>query len=394
MPHHTVVLLIALLVGTQSITTDLFLPVMPGLADSLGATMGQMQLTLTALLLAFGASQLVWGPLSDRFGRRPILLWGLSIYVIASVVIIVAPTVQWLIAGRAAQGWAMGAAVVCARALVRDLYEPAQGAHTMSKGLSGLGVIACLSAPLGGLLSDLYDWRAAMLSLAVYGVGTLVLVARQFRETLSHRDVHALQWRRLLGRWALIARHPTFWAYTALSCASFGGLFTFLASSSFVVIKVLGFSKTQYGLLMLSMSASYIVGTLVCRRLLPRFGVRQSVKLAALSSLSGGLLMLGLAYAGWHSVWAIMLPFYLFMIGHGVLQACGQSGAIGPFPQAAGTASALSGFLMMVVAFGMGHWLGLAMDGSVYPLVHGVAFWGVAAAIVAWTLVARYGGGR
>jgi len=121
MSPRLIVLLLALLLGLQPVTTDLYLPALPAMTEVLGASMGQAQLTLTALLLAFGLSQLVWGPLSDRFGRRPILLWGMGAYVLASIACALAPNIGWLIAGRTLQGVAMGAAVMAARAVVRGL---------------------------------------------------------------------------------------------------------------------------------------------------------------------------------------------------------------------------------------------------------------------------------
>lgn len=127
MSSGLVVLVLALLLGIQPVTTDLYLPALPALTDGFGATMAQAQLTLTGLLLAFGISQLIWGPLSDRFGRRPILLWGMAAYTVAAVVSTLAPTMDWLILARTVQGAAMGAAVMCARAMVRDLYTPKPG---------------------------------------------------------------------------------------------------------------------------------------------------------------------------------------------------------------------------------------------------------------------------
>jgi DHA1 family bicyclomycin/chloramphenicol resistance-like MFS transporter len=294
-----------------------------------------------------------------------------------------------LVVWRTVQGAAMGAAVMCARAIVRDLYAPEVGARVMSKGLSGLGVMACLSAPVGGLLSELFGWRGALLSLAVIGAGTLALVALRFEETVRSPNPRALHPASLVRTWGAILRHHTFWSFALLTATSYGGLFTFLAASSFVFIQVLDVSKAMYGLLMFSMSAAYIGGTVMCRRLLPRFGVRGAVAIGGAFSLVGGTLMGGLALAGVTGVWAIMGPFYLFMVGHGVNQPCGQSGAIGPFPQAAGVASAMSGFLMMVLAFGMGGWLGTHMDGTVHALTNGVWFWAVMTAGVAWTLVQR-----
>jgi len=391
MPASLVVLILSMLLGIQPVTTDLYLPALPALTEGFGAPMSQAQLTLSALLLAFGSSQLIWGPLSDRFGRRPILLWGLAAYTLASVGSTFAPSMPVLIIWRAVQGAAMGAAVMCARAIVRDLYQPLEGARVMSKGLSGLGVLACVCAPLGGLLSELYGWRIALAALAVFGAAALALVGLRFEESLAQKNPLALRPGTLLRTWLAILRHPTFLAFSALTAASYGGLFTFLAASSFVFIRVLGLSKTGYGLVMFSMCSFYLAGTFICRRLLPRFGVRRSVAIAACLSLTGGTTMGVLAWAGVQNVWAIMLPFYLFMLGHGVHQPCGQSGAVGPFPQAAGAASALNGFLMMLVAFGMGGWLGAHMDGTVRPLTHGIWFWSVLIATAAWTVVRKYG---
>ena len=261
MPKHLVVVLLALLLGLQAVTTDLYLPALPAIRASLNASMGEIQLTLTALLLAFGVSQLVWGPLSDRYDRRPILLWGMSAYVLASLACVVAPGIDWLIAARAVQGIAMGAAVMAARAIVRDLYQPHEGAQVMSQALSGLGLIACTCAPVGGLLSDWIGWRYALLSVTLFGLLTLGLLLWGLRETLPQRRMDALQWGSLWRSNLEIIRHPVFLTWCALSSATYLGLFTFLATSSFVFTQQLGYSKTIYGLLMFTMSLAYIVGT-------------------------------------------------------------------------------------------------------------------------------------
>ena len=386
-----VVLVLALLLGIQPVTTDLYLPALPSLTEGFAAPLSQAQLTLTTLLLAFGSSQLAWGPLSDRFGRRPVLLWGLGAYTLASLGCALAPSMPLLIVWRTVQGAAMGAAVMGARAIVRDLYTPETGARMMSRGLTGLGVIACMSAPLGGLLSDLWGWRYALTAPAVFGALSLSLVALRFEDTVPRRNPLALRPATLVVTWAAILRHPTFLAWTALSTASYAGLFTFIASSSFVFIKVLGLTRTQYGFVMFSMSFAYLLGTVLCRRLLPRHGVRRTVALAGTLTLTGGTLVGVLALAGAHNGWAIMLPFYVFMLAHGVHQPCAQSAAVGPFPHAAGAASALNGFLMMIAAFGVGGWIGMRLDGTVFPLTNGIWFWSLCISAIAWTLVQRYG---
>jgi DHA1 family bicyclomycin/chloramphenicol resistance-like MFS transporter len=395
MSRAFVVTLLALLLGLQAVTTDLYLPALPAIRASLNASMGEIQLTLTALLLAFGISQLVWGPLSDRFGRRPILLWGMGAYVIASLACVAAPGIGWLIAARAVQGIAMGAAVMAARAIVRDLYPPHEGAQVMSQALSGLGLIACTCAPVGGLLSDWIGWRYALLSVTLFGLLTLGLLLWGYRETLPQRRMDALRWDSLWRSNLEIIRHPVFLTWCALSSATYLGLFTFLATSSFVFTQQLGYSKTVYGLLMFTMSLAYIVGTFWGRWMLRRTSIHRTVGVAGFFSISGGVLLAVLAHAGsgqaWYGAWAVMLPIYLFMFGHGVHQPCGQSAAVAPFPLKAGTASALNGFLMMLGAFFMGGWLGRNMDVPLLALAHGMLLWSAVIATVAWTAVQRHG---
>jgi DHA1 family bicyclomycin/chloramphenicol resistance-like MFS transporter len=390
-----IVVLLGLLLGIQPITTDVYLPALPALQEDLRAPMSQVQLTLAALLLAFGVSQLAWGPLSDRFGRRPVLLWGMGAYVLAALACVLAPSMELLILARVAQGAAMGAAVMCARAIVRDLYAPLEGARMMSKGLTGLGVIAIACAPLGGLLTHVVHWRAAMAVQVLFGLGTLALVVLRFQETVPVRNPNALRPATLWRSWAHIARHPTFITYSLLATASYLGLFTFLATSSFVLISALGLSKLAYGAVMACNSVLYIVGTVACRRLLLRWGIVRSVRWAGCITFTAGVLMWALAWFGWgqpwYGLWAILLPMALFIMAHGVHQPVGQSGTVAPFPQMAGAASALNGFVMMAAAFPMGLWLGRAMDGTARPLGTGFLLSCSVIAFTAWLLVPRYG---
>ena len=259
-----IVPILSILLVTEPVTTGLYLPALPAMTTSFGAAMSQAQLTLGVLLLAFGCLQLVWGPLSDRFGRRPILLWDLT---------------------------------------------------------------ACTLTSIG----------------------------------------------------------------SALSAASYAGFFTFVVASSFLFIKVLGLNLTQYGLVMFFMYFSYLLGSFSFRRPLVQFGLRKSVALAACLSLLSGSLLGALAWTGFTNVWAVILPCFIYVVGHGVHQPCGLSDAVGPFRKAAGTASALNGFLMMLVAFAMGGWLATYMDGSVLPLPNSVWFSSIFIALSTWTMVRKYG---
>lgn len=384
-----VVLALSLLLGIQPVTTDLYLPALPAITAALSADMAQAQLTLSGLLLAFGCSQLIWGPVSDRVGRKPVLLAGLAGYVVASIAGTLASSIEALVIARVVQGAAMGASVVCARALVRDLYAPEVGARVISKGLSGLGVIACLSLPIGGVIAHFMGWRPALAALAVFGAVALAVMVWRFQETLAQPDRDALKPARLWRTWCDVLFNPTFRAFALLGMMSYGGLFTFLAASSFVFISIMGLSQLMYGALMFSMALAYLIGTFLCRRLLLRFGLHRTVAIGGLMTLAGATLVGGLALAGFEGVAPIMLPFYIFMLSHGIHQPCGQAGAVGPFPRTAGAASAMSGFLMMLSAFAMGSWLGANMDGTHLPLTNGIWFWGTLTALVALGMVWR-----
>jgi MFS transporter, DHA1 family, multidrug resistance protein len=344
---------------------------------------------MAALILAFGIAQLVWGPVADRVGRRPVLIAGLTLYTAASVGAALAASIELLIVWRTVQGACLAAAVVVARAIVRDLYEPHEGARVMSIALSGLAVIAFASPSLGGWVAGVWGWRATLSGVALAGALTLAFIALRLPETLRQPNPRATAIGPLLRSWREIARHPTFRAWALLTSFTYGGLFTFLAGSSFVYIDMLGVGPGAYGLAMASGSVAYLAGTFICRHWIVKVGVVRAVQRGAVFTLAAGALIVGAALAGWHSVAAVLLPQWLFCLGHGVHQPCGQSGAVGPFPRAAGSASALAGFVLSLVAFADGRWLGVALRGEVLPFALTVGFWSLATAGVAWTLVRR-----
>jgi DHA1 family bicyclomycin/chloramphenicol resistance-like MFS transporter len=391
MPASLVVWFTSLFLGLQPITTDLYLPALPSITQALGASMPQAQLTLSALLLCFGISQLFWGPVSDKYGRRPVLLIGLAMYVLASVGSAFSSNIESLIVWRALQGVAMGAPIMCARAMARDIYAPEEAARLMSKGLSGLGVIAILCVPTGSLLNAYVGWRFALLALGVFAAITLGLVFFKFVETNQRRNALALQPAVLLDTWRGILAHPQFWTYALLALTSYCGLFVFLATSSFVYLQVLGQSKLVYSAIMVGMSSFYVLGTFASRRVLARFGVQGMVRRGAWITLAAAAGYIAVLILMPNSVIGLAVCQFVYMVGHGFHQPAGQSGSAAAFPQAAGAASAMAGFLMMVGAFITGSVLGQYMDGSVRPMIFGIAFWAVGIVAVAWTLVQRHG---
>jgi DHA1 family bicyclomycin/chloramphenicol resistance-like MFS transporter len=387
--HGLAAVALALLLGLQPITTDVYLPALPMLTRELMAPMSAAQLTMSALILAFGVAQLFWGPVADRVGRRPVLLWGLALYTMASAGAAVAGSIEALIVWRVLQGACLAAAVVVARAIVRDLYEPHEGAQVMALALSGLGVIAITGPMLGGFIAAAAGWRATLTLVAASGAATLLFIAWRLPETLLRKNPHATRLAPLATAWWQIARHRSFVAWTLLTSCTYGGLFTILAGSSFVYMDMLGLSAAAYGVAMASGSAAYLLGTVVCRRWIARHGLAGAVKRGVGFTLAGGVAIALLALAGVDSVWAVLLPQWLFCFGHGIHQPCGQTGAVGPFPRTAGAASALAGFVLSLVAFLVAQWLGVSLAGEVLPYALGVAFWALLTSLIGWTLVQR-----
>lgn len=391
MGHGGAAAVLAMLMGLQPATTDIYLPALPLLTQELAAPMTLAQLTLSALILAFGFGQMLWGPVADRIGRRPVLVGTLLLYALASVGGALAGSIEQLVVWRTLQGFVMAGAVVCSRAMVRDLYEPVEGAQVMALALSGLGVVAIGGPALGGLVTALAGWRMALVVVAVYGALALAVVACRVPETLAVRNPHATALRPMLANWWEVLCHPGFRAWMLLITCSYGGIFTYLAGSSFVFMDVLGLSPAQYGLAMASVSGFYLMGTFACRPWIRRHGLDGTVARAAVFAAIACVSIVGLAAAGVQSIWAVLIPQWIYCFGHGFHMPCGQAGAVGPFPRKAGAASALSGFIMAVVAFGIGRWLGVALDDTVQPFAYTLGFWALMVSLVAWTLVRRHG---
>ena len=382
---------LAMLMSLQPITTDLMLPALPALAADLAAPMPSVQLTMSALILAFGLAQLVWGPVADRFGRRPVLLCALALYAVASLGATMASHVAQVVGWRAAQGAAMSAVVVCGRAMVRDLYEPQQGAMVMARALTGLGLVAIASPIVGGLLVSHIGWRAAVAAMGVAGLLVTAVIALHVPESARALRRDATHLGPLLRQARTVLSHPGFRAWSLLVACSYGGIFVFLSASGFVLIRVLGLSVPLAGAVLATNSVAYISGTLLCRRWIPRLGLAGTSLRASRFTMAAVLALALLAITDDRHALSVMLPVWLFALGHGVNNPCGQTGSVAAFPHAAGLTAAMSGFFTAVVAFGLGLWLGHALDGTVRPFALAMLVCALASVLVNWTLVRRHG---
>jgi DHA1 family bicyclomycin/chloramphenicol resistance-like MFS transporter len=373
----------------QPLSTDLYLASLPALRAHFAGSVSSVQLTLSAFLAGFALSQLIAGPLSDRFGRRPVAIGGCVLYVGASLAGMAAPSLAVLIGARVLQAIAVCCTVVCARAIVRDLYEAEAGARVLARALTWMGIVPIAGPVAGGLLQAGLGWRANFAALTLLGAILLAAALRTLPETNRHLDASATDLRALARNYARIAASRRFWSYALPVTGSYSALFCFISGASFVLIEIFGIPPQRFGFAYALVTVGYLLGTMALRSVLGRLGLVGSVRAGATVALASGAAMAALALAGVRTLPAVMVPMFLAVTAHGFIQPACQIGAIDPFPRQAGAAAALMGFTMLAVAAAAGWAVGAMHDGSTRPLALGVAVCGAFCALSAWALLRR-----
>lgn len=374
----------------QPLSTDLYLATLPGMAADFGVAASAVQHTLSLFVIGFGTAQLVSGPLSDRFGRKPVILGGLTLYLAASIACALAPSLYLLVAARFAQAIGCCTGVVVARAVIRDAYAPAEGAKVLAKASSLLSLAPIFGPILGGYLQVAFGWRAAFVALAIAGLLVWLAALRRMRESNAQRDIEALRPAQLGRTYLDVARSPAFWAYALPGTLSYASIFAFISGTPFVLIRVLGVPTQHYGYYFACGVFGYLGGTLLCRRLIGRIGLQRSLEAGTTIGLLGGLGFLAMALGGWSNPAMVVAAQFVVMVAHGINFPCAQAGSLAPFPEKAGAAAGLFGFISMLGAFFTGTWVGGSHDGTVLPLASISATVGIALFVSARVL-ARHG---
>jgi DHA1 family bicyclomycin/chloramphenicol resistance-like MFS transporter len=371
--RRPLVVLIGFYLMLQPLASDFYLASLPGLTRTFAASAATVQLTLSVFMLAFGVMQLVAGPVSDRYGRVPVLLGGLIVYAAACVACALAPSIELLIAARFVQAIGCCAAVVVARAIIRDVFDAQAGAAALAQASTILAFGPLIGPILGSVLEVRFGHRAIFAVMAGITVALLAVTIRKLSETNRHLDPNATHVRRLAANYATVFRSSAFRAYTLAGAASYGGLFAFISGSSFVLIQVLGVPTAWFGLCFAFCVVGYLVGTLACRRLLAHLSIARAMKVGAAIALGAGVAMTALALAGIHHWAALLLPQFFYFAAHGINFPCSQVGSLAPFQRRAGAAAGLFGFLLMIAASLIGTLIGATYNGTVLPMVLTVA---------------------
>jgi DHA1 family bicyclomycin/chloramphenicol resistance-like MFS transporter len=389
---RAVVGLLAVLMAFQPLSTDLYLASLPGLAAHFGVAPAAVQATLSVYIGAFAFTQLLAGPLSDRLGRRPVVLGGVATYLAGSMLGALAGSLEMLLWARALQGVGTCCTVVCARAILRDRFDPVVGARRLSQAMSWVALMPIAAPVLGGMVFARFGWQATFWTMAAFAVAALVACARLLRESHLRPDPTALWPGPMAANYLAVMRTPAWRAFTLIGAAMYWSLFAFLSESSFVFGSVHALSPTAFGVTVSAITTGFLIGTVLSRRMLPRLGLQRTLTAATALAAASGLAMLSLAVAGVDHLAAVLVPQFVFVLAHGLSQSAWQAGALAPFPRQAGAAAALTGFAQNVAAAGVAWLTGLLHDGSVRPMAAMVAAGGLLAVLVAGTLVRRHGG--
>lgn len=385
-----VAVLLTALVAFGPISTDLYLASLPDMARSFGTDVPMVQLTLSVFLAGFALSMPVYGPLSDRFGRRPVILGGVVIYLAASLFCIFAPTIEALILGRFLQALGACCGPVVGRAVVRDVYPREQAAKVLSYMASAMA-LAPFAAPMaGGWFHAMFGWRSNFVLLTLFGVGLLAATWRLLGETNSQPDAQALSPARMAGNYRTLLSDRRVLGYMLTVAAAFGGMFTFISGSSFVLIDVLGLKPEQFGFGFATVIGGYVVGGYLAGRFTGRLGLDRVVTAGVAGCALSGLAGAGLAWAGFASLGSVLAPMAAFFFSSAfVLPNC-TAGAIAPHPRMAGAASALVGFIQMAGGAVAGLLVAGLFDGTPLAMMGANGALGVAA-LAAFLLLVRRG---
>ncbi|BCG47226.1 Multidrug resistance transporter, Bcr/CflA family [Citrifermentans bremense] len=375
-PGWYVLGVLSLLMGFASISTDLYLPAMPLMSSSLHAGTGLIEWTISGYLVGFSFGQLLWGPLSDRYGRRLAIGSGLILFVLGSVGCALSNDALTLIAWRVVQALGACASVALSRAMVRDLYEGTKAAQMLSTLITVMAVMPLVGPLLGGQIVWMSGWRAIFWFLVAVGLVTLGALCT-IPETLPQRNRNTEPLGRALFSYFELLRNRRLLGYLGAGGFLYAGMFAYVAGTPFVYISYYHFPARLYGLLF-GMGIIGIMGANILNRwLIGRFGYDRILVAGAIAASATGMWAGFAAHSGLGGLWGLVMPLFLFASTTGLIVANSITGALTDFPQRAGAVSALTG----AVQYGSGIFgsglVGLWGDGTPWPLGLVVALSGV-----------------
>ena len=336
-PPHIITLVV--IAGVAALCMNLFLPSLAAMALHFETDYAVMQFAVSGYLAATACLQLLIGPLSDLFGRRPVMLASIAMMIVATLVCMLAPDITVFMFGRVAQA-AVVSGFVLARAIVRDMVPMEQAASMIGYVTMGMSVVPMVGPTVGGLLNDISGWQSSFALLALLGVGILVLAWFDLGETNHNRSASFSQ---QFHAWPELLRSPLFWGYALTSTFSSGMFFSFLGGAPFVGSVLYGLAPAMLGLQFFFMASGYMLGNFVSGRYASQIGITRMMLSGNVVAIAGIVAAIALISTGAESPYAFFVPLALIGVGNGVTLPSANAGMVSVQPHLAGSASGLGG---------------------------------------------------
>ncbi len=362
-------LVLSMAVALGPLATDMYLPSFPLLGQVFQVSASIVQWTLSVFMIGLAAVQLFVGPLSDRFGRKKVLISGLLVFSIASFMAGHASSIETLMVARFLQSVGVCTGIVIPRAMVRDLFEREDAARKLSLMGSFMGVAPVIAPVFGGYLTVHYGWDAVFDAQAIYGCFIAVIILFFIKESLNLKDHRATQPAQIIKNYKTLLTTPVFMGYALTGAFCFAGFFSYISASSYVLIHLLNVPVDKFGYYFGFVVVGFIAGTLVGPQITRRFGLEAALRFGTAFPLIGGSILMGLTLLDILHPLAIVLPMVIYNLGVGMVMPQSQAAAIHPFPEKAGAAAAMAGCMLLGLAAFSGFLVAHFFDESQMPMV-------------------------
>jgi len=364
-PPHMFTLVVA--ASTAALSTNLFLPSLPSMATYFKTDYSVIQLAVSLYLVAQAVLQLGIGPASDRFGRRPVMIFGFTVFLISTIAALWAPNVQVLLACRLLQAFA-ASGIVLARAIVRDTAEPADAAAKLGYVMMCMTVAPMIGPMIGGFLDEIYGWQASFYMMAVFGAVAIFIAYKDLGETNLYKSPSMLA---QMKSYPEVIKSRRFWGYSLTAACSSGAFFAFIGGGPFVSTEILGMSPTQYGIYFGTVSLGYAAGNFLSARFTRKVGINNMMQLGNCVGLLSMVICISLFLAGYNHPLSLFAPMMLLGVGSGLTQPNAATGMVSVRPRLAGSASGLGGSIQVAggATFAVLAGLLISEKTGVYPLL-------------------------
>ena len=360
-------LLLAMLTALGPLSMDMYLPSLPDITHVLAAPTARTQLTVSSYLIGFAVGQVIYGPLSDRYGRRPVVLAAVALYLASTLACAAARSVDPLIAARFFHGVGGSGAIVLARAIVRDLYSGVRAARELSL-MGSISAFAPIVAPMiGGILQTAFGWRASFICMSIGAVVTVLVAARLLPETMRRRPGDSVSLLSMLGGYGTVVRNRAFLVYLGVLTISYAGLFAWVSGASVVLQSVYGLSPVTFGFTFALGAGGFMTGAMIATRLVMRLGLDRTIRVGVTVLAVGGMALAAAVATSIPGIW-LVAAMAVYLAGLGLAMPQAMAGALTPFPERAGTAASLLGLVQQTVAAIVAAAIGGYLGHSAWPM--------------------------